>query len=422
MMGVNSNRILADSKKSIWSRFTMVLSPSSHYSGLLSNNIFFLLMLGILIVLFPDFVYAHGMTEAEKLAIIEGGNLSYLWIGATHMLSGYDHLAFVFGIVFFLTNFRDIVKYVTTFTVGHSITLVFATLNGIQLNYFLIDAVIALSVCYIAFTNLDGFRKYLNTRPPNMMLMILSFGLIHGFGLSTRLQELPLSEDNLLLNIISFNIGIEIGQISALVLMLLALATFRKSHFFETFSTITNYGLILAGGLLFLMQMHGYEHTANAEELVVKVESKSHEAGSNGIDRLVSNNDSQLIPWKDSMTITIPARGDKEYKLYINKGAAIDYSWKTDGEALFYDFHGEPSGDTTGYFESFKKSTDSHDEGSLVAPFNGTYGWYWRNKASSPVVITLKVRGEYLRQDSPKSSTDTEPVAKENKSTHDSID
>ena len=255
-----------------------------------------------------------------------------------------------------------------------------------------------------------------------MMLMILSFGLIHGFGLSTRLQELPLSEDNLLLNIISFNIGIEIGQISALVLMLLALARFRKSHFFETFSTITNYGLILAGGLLFLMQMHGYEHTANAEELVVTVESKSHEAGSNGIDRLVSNNDSQLMPWKDSMTITIPARGDKEYKLYINKGAAIDYSWKTDGEALFYDFHGEPSGDTTGYFESFKKSTDSHDEGSLVAPFNGTHGWYWRNKASSPIVITLKVRGEYLRQDSPKSSTDTEPVAKENKSTHDSID
>jgi hypothetical protein len=128
------------------------------------------------------------------------------------------------------------------------------------------------------------------------------------------------------------------------------------------------------------------------------------------------------MPWKDSMTITIPARGDKEYKLYINKGAAIDYSWKTDGEALFYDFHGEPSGDTTGYFESFKKSTDSHDEGSLVAPFNGTHGWYWRNKASSPVVITLKVRGEYLQQDSAKSLTGIEPVVKENKSTHDSID
>jgi len=421
-MSVNSDRTLTDSKKSTWNSFNKALSPRNYYTGLLSNNFFFLVTLGLLIGLFSDFSYAHGMTEAEKLVIIEGGNLSYLWIGATHMLSGYDHLAFVFGIVFFLTNFRDIVKYVTAFTVGHSITLIFATLNGIQLNYFLIDAIIALSVCYIAFTNLDGFRKYLNIRPPNMMLMILSFGLIHGFGLSTRLQELPLSEDNLLSNIISFNIGIEIGQISALVVMLLALATFRKSHFFETFSTITNYGLIIAGGLLFLMQMHGYEHTANADELVVKVQSKSNETRSNGLDELVSNNDSQLMPWKDLITITIPARGDKEYKLYINKGAAIGYSWKTDGEALFYDFHGEPSGDTTGYFESFKKSTDSHDEGSLVARFNGTHGWYWRNKALSPVVIKLKVRGEYLQKDSPKSPTDTEPVVKINKSTHDSID
>ena len=421
-MSVNSDRTLTDSKKSTWNSFNKALSPRNYYTGLLSNNFFFLVTLGLLIGLFSDFSYAHGMTEAEKLVIIEGGNLSYLWIGATHMLSGYDHLAFVFGIVFFLTNFRDIVKYVTAFTVGHSITLIFATLNGIQLNYFLIDAIIALSVCYIAFTNLDGFRKYLNIRPPNMMLMILSFGLIHGFGLSTRLQELPLSEDNLLSNIISFNIGIEIGQISALVVMLLALATFRKSHFFETFSTITNYGLIIAGGLLFLMQMHGYEHTANADELVVKVQSKSNETRSNSIDELVSNNDSQLMPWKDLITITIPARGDKEYKLYINKGAAIGYSWKTDGEALFYDFHGEPSGDTTGYFESFKKSTDSHDEGSLVARFNGTHGWYWRNKALSPVVIKLKVRGEYLQKDSPKSPTDTEPVVKINKSTHDSID
>ena len=422
MISVNSNRTLADSKKFTWNSFNKALSLSNYHSFSLNNYFFFLLMLEILIGLFPDFAYAHGMTEAEKLAIIEGGNLSYLRIGATHMLSGYDHLAFVFGIVFFLTNFRDIVKYVTAFTVGHSITLIFATINGIQFNYFLIDAVIALSVCYIAFTNLDGFRKYLNIRPPNMMLMILSFGLIHGFGLSTRLQELPLSEDNLLPNIISFNVGIEIGQISALVLMLLALATFRKSHSFETFSTITNYGLIIAGGLLFLMQMHGYEHTANADELVAKVQSKSKETVSNGIAELVSNNDAQLMPWKDSITITIPARGDKEYKLYINKGAAIGYSWKTDGEALFYDFHGEPSGDTTGYFESFEKNTASHADGSLMASFNGTHGWYWKNNGTSPVVITLRVKGEYQRKDLSKQSSETESVIKQNKSTHDSID
>jgi len=93
------------------------------------------------------------------------------------MLSGYDHLAFVFGIIFFLTKFKDIVKYITAFTVGHSITLIFATFTAMQINYFLIDAVIALSVCYIAFHNLDGFRKYIDIKAPNMMAMIFSLGL-----------------------------------------------------------------------------------------------------------------------------------------------------------------------------------------------------------------------------------------------------
>ena len=114
----------------------------------------------ILLTLFASQAFGHGMSEAEKQIIIEGGNLRYIWIGATHMLSGYDHLAFVFGIIFFLTKFKDIVKYITAFTVGHSITLIIATFNAIQVNYFLVDAVIALSVCYIAFHNLDGFKKY----------------------------------------------------------------------------------------------------------------------------------------------------------------------------------------------------------------------------------------------------------------------
>lgn len=420
-MILNSNRTLDDYKKPSNRGKSTALSTKS-YRQRISNNNFLLLMVGILMIwLLPDFAFAHGMSEEERLAIIEGGNLRYLWIGATHMLSGYDHLAFVFGIIFFLTNFRDIVKYVSVFTVGHSITLIYATFNAIQLNYFLIDAVIALSVCYIAFTNLDGFRKYLNVKPPNMMLMILSLGLIHGFGLSTRLQELPLSEDELLLNIISFNIGIEIGQISALILMLLALATIRKSHFFQTFSTITNYGLIIAGSLLFLMQMHGYEHTANAEELSVKAPSQSNATGSNSTAGLVSSNNAQPIQWKDSIAITIPARGDKEYKLYIDKGASIVYSWRTDGEALFYDFHGEPSGDTTGYFESFEKDTASDANGSLVATFDGTHGWYWKNSTRSPVVITLKVKGDYQRKDLLNSSPETEPVMEESKPVRDSI-
>jgi len=217
------------------------------------------------------------MSEAEKQSITDGGNLRYLWIGATHMLSGYDHLLFVFGIIFFLTRFSDIVKYITAFTLGHSVTLIFATFNGIQVNYFLIDAIIALSVCYIAFSNLDGFKKYLNIQAPNLLVMIIALGLIHGLGLSTRLQQLPLSEDQLLMNIISFNVGIELGQIIALSVMLILLAGWRKIDSFVVFSKLSNYFLIFAGLTLFFMQMHGYSHISDPDEFGFSADNHLHE-------------------------------------------------------------------------------------------------------------------------------------------------
>jgi len=234
-------------------------------------------LLAITLALAATAAFGHGMSEAEKQSIIDGGNLRYLWIGATHMLSGYDHLFFVFGIVFLLTRFKDIVKYITAFTLGHSFTLIIATFNGIQVNYFLIDAIIALSVCYIAFANIDGFRKYLEIRPPNLLLMITSLGLIHGLGLSTRLQQLPLSKDDLLMNIISFNLGIELGQILALTLMLIVLAGWRKRPSFQPFSRISNYGLIFAGLYLFMMQIHGYSHTTHPDEFGFSSDNHAHE-------------------------------------------------------------------------------------------------------------------------------------------------
>ena len=356
----------------------------------------FYLIIGLLMLsLFSQLAFSHGMSEAEKLSIIEGGNLRYMWLGATHMLSGYDHLAFVFGIIFFLTTFRDIVKYITAFTLGHSITLIFATFNAIQLNYFVIDAVIALSVCYIAFANINGFRKYLNITPPNMMFMIVGLGLIHGFGLSTRLQELPLSEEQLLLNIISFNVGIELGQISALALMLTLLTTWRKNDAFETFSLIANYALILLGTLLFLMQMHRYEHSTNYEEFRLSQEySQKADTDKTGatVNRLADNLQPQ---WKDSISIIIPDLDYTEYKLYMDKGAVLQYSWETDGEALFYDFHGEPEGDTSGYFKSYKENTNSLASGTLTTTFAGTHGWYWKNDSNMPITITLNIKGDY---------------------------
>jgi hypothetical protein len=393
-----------------------VLSTTNFYTRTLYLSV------GLLILsLFSQLAYAHGMSEAEKLSIIEGGNLSYLWLGATHMLSGYDHLAFVFGIIFFLTTFRDIAKYVTAFTLGHSVTLIFATFNAIQLNYFVIDAVVALSVCYIAFANIDGFRKYLNINPPNMLLMIVGLGLIHGFGLSTRLQELPLSEDHLLLNIISFNVGIELGQISALALMLILLVAWRKSHAFKTFSLIANYSLILFGGLLFLMQMHGYEHSTNSEAFseAVVIDQKVSVVESVAIED--SSELTQQSQWQDSISVTIPARDYKEYKLYLEKGATLHYAWKTDGEALFYDFHGEPAGDTTGYFKSYKKDTNSQASGTLTTPFAGTHGWYWKNDTKQAVTITLNIKGAYQRLDTEMDITQ-DTIEPSTPKTHDSID
>ncbi len=209
---------------------------------------------------------AHGISDADKQGILEGGNLEYLKLGATHMLTGYDHLLFLFGVMFFLTRLRDVVKFITAFTVGHCLTLVFATLLHIQANYYLVDAVIALTVCYKAFDNLDGFRKYIEVQPPNLLGAVFVFGLVHGFGLSTRLQTLPLGQEGLVLRILSFNLGVELGQILALAGMGIVLAGWRKTASFAKFSKVANAALMFAGLLLLLMQLHGYQHTRFPEE------------------------------------------------------------------------------------------------------------------------------------------------------------
>jgi len=226
-------------------------------------NLFVILLFCLLA---PGQAFAHGISEADKQRILDGGNLEYLGLGASHMLTGYDHLLFLFGIIFFLTSFKEIVKFITAFTLGHSITLIFATFLTIPANYYLIDAVIALTVIYKGFDNVDGFRKYLGVNPPNLLKLVFVFGLIHGFGLSTRLQQLPLGEEGLLLRIISFNVGVEAGQVLALTIMLFLLAAWRRSQSFVRFSNVANVGIMIAGALLFLMQMHGYIHELESHD------------------------------------------------------------------------------------------------------------------------------------------------------------
>jgi len=175
----------------------------------------------ISLFIFSGLIFSHGISESDKSEIIQGTLIDYLYLGAKHMITGYDHILFLIGVIFFLTRFSDIVKFVTAFTIGHSITLIFATLFKITANYYLIDAVIAFSVIYKGFENLGGFKKWLSLNPPNLVLMVFIFGLIHGFGLSTRLQQINLGDNNLIYSILSFNVGVEFGQIAVFLIVFL---------------------------------------------------------------------------------------------------------------------------------------------------------------------------------------------------------
>lgn len=289
----------------------------------------------LLLLLFCPRVFAHGMSEADQIRAAEGGFLDFFPLGATHMLTGYDHLLFLFGVVFFLTKFKDIVKFVTAFTLGHSITLIGATFLGIQANYFLIDAVIALTVCYKGFDNIDGFRKYLDMKSPNLIAAVFIFGLIHGFGLSTRLQQVTIGEGmSLLGKIISFNIGVEAGQIAALAAILLALSTWRRTESFTRFSNASNTALILVGGLLFVMQLHGYQHGANPSAFAFDEDSHAHIHQDAAVSAVNANQ--ELPPgWHIDPGETVPHSHDENAELppgwHIDPGETVPH--KHDDEA-----------------------------------------------------------------------------------------
>ena len=233
-----------------------------------------LLVLGLILI--SPLAFGHGMSPEDQARMLNANFMEYISLGATHMLTGYDHLLFLFGVMFFLTKFSSIVKFITAFTVGHSITLIFATLLGIKINYFLIDAVIALTVCYKAFDNLNGFKRYLNTNPPSLIWMVFGFGLIHGFGLSTRLQELPLGTEGLVAKILAFNVGVELGQIVALAVMLALLTVWRKRESFTKFAVTSNVSLMVAGLFLLAFQLHGYAHTKYTDDFPMNKDDHFH--------------------------------------------------------------------------------------------------------------------------------------------------
>lgn len=201
---------------------------------------------------------AHEVSSADQEILSNGGLWAYIYVGAKHMVTGYDHVLFLAGVVFYLKGFRDIVRFITVFTIGHSITLIGATYLGIKVNEHIIDAIIALSVLYKGFENLGGFEKKLKIKSPNLLVMVFIFGLIHGLGLSTRLQSFEVGTTQFLSKIISFNIGVELGQILALIPIVFIISKWQTKKSYDSFYKAANSYLIIAGIGLFIYQIYGY--------------------------------------------------------------------------------------------------------------------------------------------------------------------
>jgi hypothetical protein len=207
----------------------------------------------------PAAALAHGVAggDAAFVASSRGVNVfPFMYLGAKHMVTGYDHLLFLAGVIFFLYRLKDVALYVTLFAIGHSTTLLAGVLGGIHANAYIVDAIIGLSVAYKAFENLGGFRRLGWQVDPRFA--VLAFGFAHGFGLATKLQELSLSPEGLAANLVSFNVGVELGQLAALSVILLAFNFWRRSRSFLSGAWSANVLIMAAGFVLIGYQLAGY--------------------------------------------------------------------------------------------------------------------------------------------------------------------
>jgi len=208
----------------------------------------------------PVIANAHNVSKRDAAFVQSNSGTAiapFMYLGAKHMVTGYDHLLFLIGVIFFLYKLKDVVQYVSLFTIGHSLTLLGGVLGGIHANSYLIDAIIGFSVVYKAFDNMDGFKRLFGFQP-NTKLAVLLFGLFHGFGLATKLQEFTLAQTGLVTNIVSFNVGVEIGQILALTAVLIGLSFWRTRRGFLRHAFATNTVLMVGGFLLVGYQLTGY--------------------------------------------------------------------------------------------------------------------------------------------------------------------
>lgn len=217
-------------------------------------------LFGISLLFAAGMAFAHGVADRDALFLEQNPGMAlvaFAYLGAKHMITGYDHLLYLAGVIFFLYHTRDIALYVTLFAIGHSVTLLAGVLADIHVNVYIVDAIIGLSVVYKAFENLGGFEKFFGWQP-NPRVAVFCFGLAHGFGLATKLQALTLSEEGLVANIVSFNVGVEIGQLMALAILLVLINAWRAAGGFTRHATAFNIALMFAGFLLANYQLAGF--------------------------------------------------------------------------------------------------------------------------------------------------------------------
>ena len=213
----------------------------------------------LLYLLFTALAHAHGVAEGDKGYIqeISGTHLlPFTYLGAKHMVTGYDHLLFLAGVIFFLYKLKDIALYVSLFAIGHSVTMLYGVYAGVNVNAYLIDAIIGLSVVYKALDNLGAFQRWFGVQP-NTKVATLVFGLFHGFGLAAKIQEFEIARDGLLPNLLAFNVGVEIGQLLALGAILIAMGFWRRTAGFFQHAYTANVAMMCAGFMLIGYQLTG---------------------------------------------------------------------------------------------------------------------------------------------------------------------
>ncbi len=205
-------------------------------------------------------VGAHGVTDGDKGYIQESSGrmiIPFIYLGAKHMVTGYDHLLFLLGVIFFLYRLKDVGIYVTLFAVGHSVTLLSGVIFDIGVNAYIIDAIIGFSIVYKALDNMQAFQRWFGFQP-STKIATLVFGLFHGLGLATKILDYNISPDGLIPNLLAFNVGVELGQIMGLSIILILIGYWRRTGGFIRHAYTTNVALMVGGFIFVGYQMTGY--------------------------------------------------------------------------------------------------------------------------------------------------------------------